>query len=118
MQQKSSYLFLGIAIVIEIFATNMLILSEGMSRPLPAITALIGFMASYFFLTKAIRFISLGIAYAMWTGIGIFLNTILTVTFWGVKLHFMSIIGIACIIIGVLVINLLSKSNNEGVTYG
>lgn len=117
MQLKKSYFFLGVAIIIEIFATNMLILSEGMSRLVPAMIALVAFMASYFFLTKAIRFISLGIAYAMWTGIGIFLNTILTVTFWGVKLHFISIIGVACIIIGVLIINLLSKSANEGAEY-
>ncbi|PWC11883.1 DMT family transporter [Brenneria corticis] len=115
MTRRKCYFWLLVAIIFEIFATNMLILSDGITRVLPSLLATLGYMVSYYTLTLSLQRISLGFAYALWSGIGILATNILGAIFWDIPLQTISIIGMWLIIIGVLIINILAK-NDAGVS--
>lgn len=104
------WLYLGIAIGAEIFATSALKSADGFTRLLPSICVIFGYCISFYCLSLALRTIPVGIAYALWSGIGVV--CIALIGFWVYKqqLDAAAIIGLALIMAGVLVINLLSKS--------
>ncbi len=85
-------------------------LSDGFSKPLPSVLSVIGYGISFYFLSIALRSIPTGIAYAIWSGVGIVLITLAAWIFQGQKLDAGAVGGMSLIIAGVLVMNLLSKS--------
>lgn len=104
------YFLLLLAIVFEVIATNFLKQSEQFTRWLPAVVTVIGYAASFYLLSMVLRSIPMGIAYAIWSGVGIVL---VALTGWLIHkqaLDLPALIGIAMIIGGVLVINLFSHS--------
>ncbi|SDV46711.1 DMT family transporter [Chitinasiproducens palmae] len=104
------WVFLGIAIVAEIIATSALKASDGFTRPMPAALVVLGYGCSFYFLSLTLRTVPLGTAYAMWSGIGIVLISIVGWIMFGQRLDAAAIAGMALIVAGVLVINLLSKT--------
>lgn len=104
------WLYLGVAIVAEIFATSALKSSDGFSRLLPSLVTVFGYTISFYFLSLTLREVPVGIAYAIWSGAGIVLVSLIGFAFYGQKLDVWAIVGIGLIIAGVMVINLLSKS--------
>ncbi len=113
MTRGKCYLWLLLAIATEIVATFMLVLSDGITRAIPAVFATLGYMASYYSLTRALHRIPMGIAYALWSGIGILATNIIGTFYFGEQLRTGGIIGMWLIIIGVLIINLLSSSETQ-----
>ena len=105
-----TYLYLSIAIVAEVIATSFLKSCEGFTRLWPSIVVLVGYALAFYFLSLTLRSLSVGIVYAIWSGAGIVLVSIIAWIFFGQKLDVPAIIGIALIIAGVAVINLFSKS--------
>jgi small multidrug resistance pump len=105
-----AYLFLILAICFEVVATSILPMTKEFTRWKPTVLFFSLFFSALFFLTRAIRIIPIGIAYAIWSGIGIVLISLAGYFFYKQKLDFPAIIGISLIIIGVLVINLFSKT--------
>lgn len=103
-------IFLLIAIFLETIATTSLKASEGFTKPIPTTITLIGYAGAFYLLSLTLRTIPIGIAYALWSGIGIVLVTIAAYFLYKQKLDMPALIGIALIIIGVLVIQLYSKS--------
>lgn len=104
------YFLLLLAIVFEVIATNFLKQSDQFTRWLPAVVTVIGYAASFYLLSMVLRSIPMGIAYAIWSGVGIVL---VALTGWLIHkqaLDLPTLIGIAMIIGGVLVINLFSHS--------
>lgn len=104
------YFLLLLAIVFEVIATNFLKQSEQFTWWLPAVVTVIGYAASFYLLSMVLRSIPMGIAYAIWSGVGIVL---VALTGWLIHkqaLDLPALIGIAMIIGGVLVINLFSHS--------
>ncbi|OAT37557.1 ethidium bromide/methyl viologen resistance protein [Proteus myxofaciens ATCC 19692] len=99
-----------LAIVSEVVATTMLKASDGFSRLYPSIVVVIGYCFSFWALSQVVKVMPLGIAYAIWSGLGIVLVSIAAVFLYQQKLDMPAIIGLILIIAGVLVINLLSKS--------
>ncbi|HEJ9485872.1 MULTISPECIES: SMR family transporter [Proteus] len=102
--------YLMLAIISEVIATTMLKASDGFSRLYPSIVVVIGYCFSFWALSQVVRVMPLGIAYAIWSGLGIVLVSVAAVFLYQQKLDLPAIVGMALIIAGVLVINLLSKS--------
>ena len=105
-----TYFYLAVAIVAEVIATSFLKSCDGFTRFWPSIVVVAGYAVAFFFLSLTLRSLSVGIVYAIWSGAGIILVSIIAWIFFGQKLDVPAIIGIALIIAGVAVINLFSKS--------
>lgn len=102
--------YLMLAIISEVIATTMLKASDGFSRLYPSIVVVIGYCFSFWALSQVVRVMPLGIAYAIWSGLGIVLVSVVAVFLYQQKLDLPAIVGMTLIIAGVLIINLLSKS--------
>ncbi len=104
------WLYLGIAIVSEVIATSALKPSEGFTRLLPSALVVAGYGVAFYFLSLTLRAIPLGITYAVWSGIGLALITLVGWFVFEQKLDAASLLGIGLIVSGVLVIHLFGKS--------
>ncbi len=104
-----AWLYLFISIVAEVIATSMLKLSNEFTRLGPSIIVVLSYGTAFYFLSLTLRTIPIGVAYAMWSGVGIFLVTIIAWIFYQQKLDWAAILGIGLIVCGVLVMNLFSK---------
>ncbi|WP_295767495.1 SMR family transporter [uncultured Mucilaginibacter sp.] len=104
------YLFLFIAIISEVIATSALKASDQFSRFWPSVLVVVGYASAFYFLSLTLKVLNMGIAYAIWSGVGIVLISIAGVVIYKQKLDLPAVLGMALIIAGVLVINLFSKS--------
>ena len=102
--------YLGLAIVAEVAGSTALKQSAGFTKPVFAFLSVASFGIALFFLSLALRVVPLGIAYAIWAGVGIVLVSLLGVVVFRQTLDTPAIVGIAFIISGVVVINTLSNS--------
>lgn len=105
-----NWLYLAIAIVAEVIATSALKATAGFSRLVPSLLVVAGYGTAFYFLSLTLRSIPLGIAYALWSGIGIVLVSMVGWLLYRQSLDLPAMVGIALIISGVLVINLFSRS--------
>lgn len=103
------WLFLIAAIVFETVATMLLKLSEQFTRPLPTIGMIVGYLLSLYLLSYALRTLPVGLAYAIWSALGVVLITLIGVFVFKQVPDLPAYIGLALIMAGVLVINLFSK---------
>lgn len=103
--------YLLISIVAEVIATTSLKASDGFTRLLPSIIVVVGYSISFFGLSQVVKMMPLGIAYAIWSGLGIVLVSVAALFLYQQKLDWSAILGILLIISGVLVINLVSKTS-------
>lgn len=104
------WVYLGIAIVSEVIASSALRASDGFTRLGPTLALIVGYAVSFYFLSLTLRTIPMGIAYAVWSGVGILLICIVGWLMFGQKLDLPAIIGLSLIVAGVVVLNLFSKS--------
>jgi small multidrug resistance pump len=109
-EPMSNYVYLAIAIVAEVIATSALKASDSFTRLWPSAVTVVGYLLAFYFLALTLRTIPVGIAYAVWSGTGIVLVSIIAWFLYGQKLDAAALVGMGLIIAGVLVINLLSKS--------
>lgn len=105
-----TYVYLLIAIVAEVIATSALKAAEGFTRLGPSIIVAVGYAVAFYCLSLVLRTMPVGIAYAVWSGVGIVLVAAIGTVLYGQKLDFAAIVGLGLIIAGVLVVNLLSKT--------
>ena len=108
-----NWLYLAITIIGEVVATSALKSSSGFTKPLPSLVVIIGYGIAFYFLSLALKSIPVGIAYAIWAGVGIVLVATIAWFFQGQKLDAWAIVGIGLIISGVAVINLFSRSGGR-----
>lgn len=104
------YLYLTIAIIAEVIATGALKASEGFSNLRPSIVVIIGYGVAFYCLSLVIKTIPIGIVYAIWSGLGIVLVSIVGVFIFNQKLDSAALIGMSLIISGVVVMNVFSSS--------
>jgi small multidrug resistance pump len=104
------WIFLSIAICFEVIGTSALKVSHGFTHKLPTILSLSAFLVSLLFLSMALKSIPVGIAYAIWSGIGIILISIIGYFAFKQSLDFAAVLGMVFIILGVIIINLCSSS--------
>lgn len=105
-----TYLFLFVAICSEVFATTMLKLSDSFVRPLPGMLSVFGYCISFYALSFTLRTMPTGIAYAIWSGVGIVLISAISWVKFKQALDAPAMIGLGLIIVGVAVVNVFSKS--------
>ena len=104
------YLFLFLAIVFEVGGSSFLKVSDGFSKLLPTIITIVAYITCFFFFSQALKSIHLGIAYAIWGGLGIVLTTVISIVVFKQSLDIPAVIGIVLIVAGVLVMSFFSKS--------
>lgn len=107
MQQ---WVFLSAAIVSEVIGTSALKSAEGFTRLWPSLIVVISYSIAFFFLSLTLKTIPVGIAYAIWSGVGIALISLIAWVVFGQKLDTAAIIGILLIVAGVMVLNIFSKA--------
>lgn len=97
------------AVLSEVTATTALKFSEGFTKLVPSIIVVLGYGLSFYLLSLSLKVIPIGIAYALWSGIGIVLTVIAGMILWREPLDWARVAGIVLIIGGILVINVFSK---------
>jgi len=109
MDMKVALVFF-FAVLSEVTATTALKFSEGFTKVIPSLVVVVGYGLSFYLLSLSLKVIPIGTAYALWSGIGIVLMVIVGMLLWREQMDWARGIGIMFIMIGILVINLFSKS--------
>lgn len=104
-----TYLLLFVAIVAEVVATSALKASENFTRLTPSLLVVVGYGVAFTCLSMTLKTLPLGVAYAIWSGIGTALVAVLGWLVYRQQLDLPAIAGISLIIIGTIVLNLFSK---------
>ncbi|RWX00549.1 DMT family transporter [Flavobacterium cerinum] len=107
------FIYLLIAIVFETIATSALKSSEQFTKLIPSLITVAGYLTAFYFLSLTLKTMPVGIAYAIWSGIGIVLITIAGIFLFKQKPDLPAMIGMALIIAGVVVINVFSKTSSH-----
>lgn len=107
---KTAYLFLAVAILAEVIATSMLKASTGFTRLWPSVATVVGYAISFYCLAQTLGTLPTGVVYAIWSGVGIVLISLIAWLVFGQSLDGPALAGMGLIIAGVLVINLFSRS--------
>ena len=105
-----AYWYLAFAIVAEVIGTVALKLTDGFSKPLPVIVVIIGYGISFYLLSLVVKTIPLGVTYAIWSSVGIVLLGIIGIFLFDEIPDFAAMLGMALIVLGVIMINLFSKT--------
>ncbi|ALV36441.1 multidrug efflux SMR transporter [Streptomyces sp. CdTB01] len=99
------YLLLGAAIAAEVGATTAMKFSEGFSRLVPSLVTVVGYVVSFVLLAQTLKTVSVGTAYAIWSGIGTAAIAVIGLLFFGEGMTAAKVAGMALIIAGVVVLN-------------
>ncbi|HEY4202926.1 MAG TPA: multidrug efflux SMR transporter [Devosiaceae bacterium] len=105
-----AYVYLLIAICAEVIATSALKASNSFTVLWPSVLVAIGYVVAFFFLSLTLRTMQVGVAYAIWSGLGIIAVSVIAFIVYKQVLDAPAIIGMVLILAGVLVINLFSKT--------
>lgn len=105
------FLLLAGAIISEVIATNALKASDGFTKLWPSLLAAAWYALAFYLLSLTMRYFQMGVIYAIWSGLGIVLISILGIWLFGQKPDLPAILGMGLILAGVMVINLFSKSS-------
>ncbi|HEY7670260.1 MAG TPA: multidrug efflux SMR transporter [Hyphomicrobium sp.] len=108
-----AYLYLAIAIVSEVIGTAALKASEEFTRLVPSLIVVVGYALAFYFLTLTLRTIPVGVAYALWAGVGIVLICLASFILYKQTLDAPALIGVGLIAAGVILINGFSGSINH-----
>ena len=109
-EKTMGYLYLTIAIVAEVVATGSLKSSKQFTELVPSVLVLIGYAISFYSLSLVLKTIPVGIAYAMWSGLGVILISLIGIKFFDQKLDAPAILGMVLIISGVVIMNVFSST--------
>ncbi|AYM95393.1 small multidrug resistance pump [Acidovorax sp. 62] len=108
-----AYALLGAAILAEVIGTSALKASEGFTRPLPSALTAVAYVAAFYALSLTLKTVPLGIAYGVWSGVGIVLVSAVGWVVYDQRLDTAALLGIGLILAGVLVIHLFSRSTGH-----
>lgn len=105
-----AYLYLGAAIAAEVAGTTALKFSDGFSNPLPSLVVVTGYIGSFYLLSLVLRDLPVGLVYATWSAAGIVAAALIGIVLFDESIDAAGLAGMALIIAGVAVLNLLSES--------
>ncbi|MFY9179056.1 MAG: multidrug efflux SMR transporter [Venatoribacter sp.] len=108
-----AWIFLSVAIIAEVVATSALKASEGFSKLWPSGIVIVSYGLAFYFLSLVLKDIPVGVAYAVWSGMGIVLITAVAWLLYGQKMDAWGLVGLGLIVAGILVLNLLSKASTH-----
>jgi len=100
------WLYLAIAIVCEVIATSALKASEGFTRLTPSVVVVLGYVVAFYCLSLTLRSIAVGIVYAIWSGVGIVLISLVGWLLFGQTLSWVALLGMGLITVGVIIVNM------------
>ena len=106
---STPWLCLLCAILFEVVATCSLKASHGFTRLIPSLVALGGYVVAFYLLSLSLRHMPLGVAYAVWSGVGTATTAVIGVVLWNEALALTQVGGIGLILVGVMVVNLVGK---------
>lgn len=106
----TTYLALLAAIVLEVLGTSALQASQQFTRPLPTLVTIVSYLGAFYLLSLVLRVIPVGIAYAIWSGLGIVLISTVGLVVFKQKLDLPAIVGLGMIVAGVVVVNVFSET--------
>lgn len=106
----TAWLTLATAIVAEVIATTALKASEGFSKLWPSVVVVVGYGIAFYCLSLVLKSIPVGIAYAVWSGLGIVLITLAARWLYGQTIDAAGLVGMGLIVAGVVVLNVFSKA--------
>ncbi|WP_411796487.1 DMT family transporter [Halomonas sp. A29] len=104
-----AFVYLALAIVAEVVATSALKATDGFTRLGPSLVVVVGYVIAFFMLSLVLRTIPVGIAYAIWAGLGIVLVALVGALVYGQRPDLPAVLGIGLIVTGVVVIQLFSR---------
>ena len=104
------FIFLFLAIMLEVVGTSGLKASEQFSKLLPSVITVVAYVCAFYFLGLTLKTLPVGIAYAIWSGVGIVLISVIGLIFFKQSLDLPAILGLGLFIAGVIVINIFSKT--------
>lgn len=110
----SHWAYLSIAIVAEVIGTSFLKQAEGFTRLAPSLVVAVAYAVAFYFLALTLRTMPVGIAYAVWSGVGIALIALIGFVFLGQTLDAPALLGIGLILAGIVLINAFSSSVSQG----
>lgn len=110
MTPNPAYAYLALAICAEVVATSALKAADGFTKPLPTLVTVVGYGIAFWMLSLCLKTIPVGIAYALWSGIGIVLISVVGWVVFRQSLDTAALVGMGLILSGVAVINLFSRS--------
>jgi small multidrug resistance pump len=110
MSPAAVYALLFAAIILEVIGTTALQLSQQLTRFWPSVLLVVCYTAAFYVLSLTLKVIPVGIAYAIWSALGIVLISVVGFVYFKQRLDLPAVIGLGLIIIGVLVVNVFSKS--------
>ena len=105
-----TFIVLFFAILSEVIATSALKFSEGFSKPVPSVIVIVGYGFSFYLLSIALKSMPIGVAYAIWSGVGLILTVIAGIILWRETLDWVKVTGIVLILAGIVLINVFSSS--------
>ena len=106
----NAWMVLGLAIVAEVIGTTALKASDSFTRPWPSVVVVVGYGVAFYCLSLVLKSVPVGIAYAIWSGLGIVLITAVAWLLYGQRIDLAGLIGMGLIIAGVVVLNVFSKA--------
>ena len=104
------YIYLIVAVMFDTVGTTALQASQQFTRAGPTVVVVLAYLCAFFFLGLALKYIPVGVAYAIWSGLGIVLIAGIGFVVFGQRLDLPALLGLAMIIGGILVIHLFSKT--------
>ncbi|UJL46039.1 multidrug efflux SMR transporter [Virgibacillus sp. NKC19-16] len=102
----NAYVLLAISIVCEVFGSSMLKATNGFKKVLPSLGVIVGYVLAFYILSLSLKTLPLGMAYAIWAGVGTALTALVGVTIYKEKFNFTKGIGLILIIGGVVLLNI------------
>ena len=110
MNMTAVYVVLVVAIIFEVLGTSAMQAAQHFTRVVPTAMMIICYAIAFYFLSSSLRYVPVGIAYAIWSGLGIVLISLVGYFVFGQKLDLAALLGLGLIVSGVIVLNLFSKS--------
>jgi small multidrug resistance pump len=107
------YLFLMVAVAMETMGTTALQASQQFTKLWPTLGAIVAYAGAFYFLGLTLKFMPVGIVYALWSGLGIVFITIIGFVVFGQRLDFAAIAGLTMIIAGIIVIQVFSNTTSH-----
>ncbi|MBK8133730.1 MAG: multidrug efflux SMR transporter [Gammaproteobacteria bacterium] len=104
------WLYLALAIVAEVVATSALKAAEGFTRPWPSLFVVLGYGVAFYFLSLTLKIVPVGVAYAIWSGVGTALIAVIGWVLFGQALDFAALVGLVLIVAGVTVLQVFSHT--------
>lgn len=106
-----NFALLFFAILSEVVATSALKFSDGFTKLIPSVIVVAGYGLSFYLLSLSLKVFPIGVAYAIWSGVGLILTVIAGMILWKESLDWARVAGILLILAGIILINVFSKVN-------